>query len=129
MFKTYPIATGLPLIWFQARDHTRTLQTASGAYLLAFIVAHTNAVLQGRHAGIETDWIFAGRGADGPPPFLIPYYPLAVLAVVIHCAFGLRVVMRGHGVDPRRTVVVLSLLGTLAVALIIAALMGLRIRG
>lgn len=122
------IATGLPLVIIHSRDRARSLQTASGAYLLAFLIAHCNAVLTARSAGVETDWYFAGGGPGGPPPFLMTYYLLAVFAVVVHCALGLRLVLQHHGRDPRRLVAALATLGAVAATLIVAALCGLRIR-
>jgi hypothetical protein len=133
------IATGLVLVGFHTRttgDRFRTVQTATGAYLVAFMFAHTNAVLWGRSIHIETDWVFASGGPTGlllgPVYYLIPYYPLAVVAVSTHVALGLRIVLLGHRIEPAaaaRATYAISALGAVTAVLIATALLGVHVAG
>jgi hypothetical protein len=133
------IATGLVLVGFHTRtagDRFRTVQTATGAYLVAFMLAHTNAVLWGRSVHIETDWMFASGGPPGlllgTTYYLIPYYPLAVIAVSTHVALGLRIVLLGHQIEPAaaaRAAYAISALGAVTAVLIATALLGVHVAG
>jgi len=131
------IATGLVLVRFHTRtagDRYRTVQTAAGAYLVAFILAHTSAVLWGRSVHIDTDWLFASGGPVGlllgTSYYLIPYYPLAVIAVAAHVALGIRIVMLGHRIQPAvaaRAAYAVSTLGAVVAVVIATALLGVHI--
>lgn len=131
------IATGLVLVGFHTRtagDRYRTVQTVTGAYLVAFMLAHTRAVLWGRSVHIDTDWSFASGGPAGlllgTSYSLIPYYPLAVIAVSTHIALGLRIVMLGHRIQPAiaaRAAYAVSTLGAVAAVVIVTALLGVHI--
>ena len=131
------IATGLVLVAFHTRtggDRYRTVQTTAGAYLAAFMLAHTSAVLWGRSVHIDTDWLFASGGPAGllfgTSYYLIPYYPLAVIAVSTHIALGLRIVMLGHRIQPTvaaRATYAVSTLGAVAAVVIATALLGVHI--
>jgi hypothetical protein len=131
------IATGLVLVGFHTRtqgDRYRTVQTTAGAYLVAFLLAHTSAVLWGRSVHVDTDWLFASGGPAGllfgTSYYLIPYYPLAVIAVSTHVALGLRIVMLGHRVRPTvatRAAYAVSTLGAAAAVVIATALLGVHI--
>jgi hypothetical protein len=133
------IATGLVLVGFHTRtagDRYRTVQTATGAYLFAFMLAHTAAVLWGRSVHIDTDWVFASGGPKGllfgTNYYLIPYYPLAIIAVSTHVALGLRIVLLGHQIEPAtaaRVTHAISVLGALAAVLIATALLGVHVAG
>lgn len=131
------IATGLVLVGFHTRtagDRYRTVQTATGAYLVAFMLAHTSAVLWGRSVHLDTDWLFASGGPAGllfgTSYCLIPYYPLAVIAVSTHIALGLRIVLLGHRIQPTvaaRAAYAVSTLGAVAAVVIATALLGVHV--
>jgi succinate dehydrogenase/fumarate reductase cytochrome b subunit len=115
-----------------------TLQLATGAGLVPFILAHVTVVLGARALlHVETDWAFASGGAEGllgslGNTRLLPYYWLAVFAVVAHVGAGLRVVLLAH--RWRRSVVdrlalVVTIAGALGASTIVAALCGLRLGG
>jgi len=133
------IVTGLVLVEFHTRtpgDRYRRVQTAAGVYLLAFMFAHTYAVLSGRSAHLETDWLFASGGPTGlllgSSYFLIPYYPFAVIAVSAHVALGLRIVLLQHRTHPAaatRVTYAISALGAAAAVLIATALLGVHFGG
>lgn len=130
------IATGLILVGFHTRtasDRYRTVQTAAGAYLVAFMLAHTYAILSGRSADVETDWLYASGGPAGlllsASYYLIPYYLLAVIAVSTHVALGLRIVLLEHrmgGADHATRGV--AAFGAVTAVLITAALLGVHVR-
>jgi len=131
------IATGFVLVGFHTRttgDGYRTVQTAMGAYLVAFMLAHTNAVFWGRSVHIDTDWLFASGGPSGlllsTSYFLIPYYPLAVIAVFTHIGLGIRIVLLGHRIQPAiaaRAAYAVSTLGAVVTIVIAMALFGMHI--
>jgi hypothetical protein len=133
------VATGLVLVGFHTRtagDRYRTVQTATGAYLMAFMLAHTYAVLWGRSVHVETDWVYASGGPTGlllgTSYFLIPYYPLALIAVSTHVALGLRIVLLGHQIEPAaaaRAACAISALGAVTAVLIATALLGVHVAG
>lgn len=82
----------------------RTLQTATGALLTAFIVSHLNAVfVLGRSfSQVDTTFAWAGGAPSGLllDPWnvrLIPLYSLAVWLVTSHAGLGLRMVLLNHG--------------------------------
>ena len=102
----YQVVSGVALL----RRHTalkadffRTLQTATGALLTAFIVSHLNAVfVLGRSfSQVDTTFSWAGGAPTGllPDPWnvrLIPHYSLAVWLVITHAGLGLRIVLLNH---------------------------------
>ena len=56
-----------------------------------------------RHS--DTDWTWLAGGELLTDPWsarLVPYYFLAVIALAVHGACGLRVVLLGHGLTPAR---------------------------
>jgi hypothetical protein len=130
------VITGLPLVAHYTRtgrDRFRTLQTAAGAYFVAFLPPHIYAVLGSRSAHVETDWIFAQGGPGGLLASracdLIPYYLLSIFFLVMHASLGLRVVLLNHGVRDTvaaRAFNVLTASGGVAALLIVAALLGLQ---
>ena len=114
----------------------RTLQLATGAGLLPFLLAHVTVVLGARSlAHANTDWSFATGGAEGllgslGNARLIPYYWFAVFIVIAHLGAGLRVVLLGHGwarswVD--RLALGVTLGGAVLASGIVAAMCGLRV--
>ncbi len=118
-------------------DAWGSLQTASGAYVGAFLFSHVIAALVMARAkfGIDTTWDWAagapaGLLGDAWSVRLIPHYLLAVAAVAAHAACGLRVVLLAHGVrraavDALARAVVGG--GALLALVLVAALLGLRV--
>ena len=102
----FQMGTGTVLVWqYIGRevDLRRTLQIASGAYLLFYIPGHMNSVFIYARAvqGIPTDWNFAtgaptGLLLDAWNIRLLPHYLLAVFFVVTHLALGARIVALSH---------------------------------
>lgn len=117
-------------------DFLGTLQTASGAYLAAFLLAHVNSVFTlARYFGTDTTWAWAtsapnGLTADAWDVRLIPHYALGIFMLLAHLCCALRVVMVAHGVPVARancrTWCLLGL-GTVLTAAISAAMLGWRI--
>jgi hypothetical protein len=105
----FQIVTGL-ILW-RARMHVvadlfATLQTTAGMYLAIYIVSHMIAVfVLGRTVmKVDTDFLFAsgaptGLVHDAWNVRLIPHYSLAVWALFIHLACGLRSVLLSHGLS------------------------------
>jgi len=98
----FQMGTGTVLVWqYIGRevDLRRTLQIASGAYLLFYIPGHMNSVFIYARAieGIPTDWNFATGAPTGLLPDawnirLLPHYLLAVFFVVTHLVLGARII-------------------------------------
>jgi len=87
----------------RSTDLRRTLQIASGAYLLFYIPGHMNSVLVYARAiaNIPTDWNFAVRAPagillDAWNIRLLPHYLLAVFFVVTHLVLGARLIALAH---------------------------------
>jgi hypothetical protein len=105
----FQIASGLILWRTRIRvqaDVFATLQTTAGMYLAIYIVSHVIAVfVLGRMVmKVDTDFPFAsgaptGLLHDAWNVRLIPHYSLAVWALFIHLACGLRGVLLAHGVS------------------------------
>ena len=113
------------------------VQTASGAYLGAFLVSHMTAALIMARAtfGIDTTWQWAAGAPGGllGDPWsvrLLPHYLLAVAAVAAHAGCGLRSVLLAHGARRRvadgAAATMIGGGGVLALVLV-AALLGARI--
>ena len=123
----FQLASGLMLLrshLARAADFFRSLQLASGTYLLFFILGHMNSVFiyARRFARIETDWNFAvgaptGMLHDAWNIRLLPHYYFGVFFVLAHLVLGARVVALGHGL-PRSRVDKLAKAGLGASALI-----------
>ena len=117
-------------------DFLGTLQTASGIYLAAFLLAHVNSVFTlARYFGTDTNWAWAtsapnGLTADPWDVRLIPHYALGVFLLLAHLCCAVRAVMIAHGVPVaranRRTWGLLGL-GVLLSAAIASAMLGWRI--
>jgi hypothetical protein len=134
------VVSGLAMAWRLSErpsDRFRAFQLATGVYLAFAIASHVNAVLYLArvHLGIDSDWSF-GIGAptglihDAWNIRLVPYYLLAVAAVIAHPFAGLRIVLLGHGVKKGVAdglVVWGSAFGVLVASLIMLAMCGLRI--
>jgi hypothetical protein len=123
----------------QPMDRFRAFQVASGAYLVFYVIGHTNSVfVYARHfLGIDTGWGFAtgaptGLLADAWNVRLVPHYALGVFFVLAHLFSGLRIVMLAHGVDKRvadRTMIGGSVGAALVAAAIILGMCGVRLPG
>lgn len=98
------VLTGIPMMLRNTRtggNLWRTLQSAAGVYIILFLCSHVSAVLSGRAAGLDTDWIFAtGRnGLIAGPSGQIPYYVLSIAMLMIHVAIGVRMALLRRGVE------------------------------
>ena len=137
----FQIAGGLTLLRRRigiADDTFGSLQTASGAYLAAFIASHLTAVfILGRQAlHVDTNWDFAvgaPAGLMGDPwnVRLLPHYSLAVFLLSAHVACGLRGVLLGHRARlsvANRVGGVLIALGAAVALTITLAMLGLHAR-
>ncbi|MCC7412626.1 MAG: hypothetical protein IT495_13485 [Gammaproteobacteria bacterium] len=131
------LASGLYLLWRDAagpQDRLRTLQLASGCYLVFFLLSHLNATLIfGRRVlHGDTGWAFATGGPGGlvHAERLIPYYGFAVVFALLHLALGVRrLLLRRHVRRSRADGVVLAtgVLGALIALAILAGMLGLRV--
>jgi succinate dehydrogenase/fumarate reductase cytochrome b subunit len=78
-----------------------SLQVASAIYLVLFFLSHLSAVLKARYLrDIDTNWAWLTADSLLTDPWsarLAPYYFLAVIALGIHGAAGVRRVMLNHG--------------------------------
>ena len=132
----YQVVSGVALLWSHTAlkaDIFRTLQTATGALLTAFIVSHLNAVfVLGRSfSQVDTTFSWAGGAPSGllPDPWnvrLIPHYSLAVWLVITHAGLGLRMVLLNHGASrtvANRVAWTLCALGLVVSLIILAALL------
>jgi hypothetical protein len=116
-------------------DAFRVAQTVSGAYIGAFIGAHSAAVFIGRSHGLDTNWDFAVGGTLGllHEPFratLLVYYALAVFLIVVHLALGLRITLLAHHWEARtadRLAKFGAAAGILLSSLIMAAALGVHV--
>ena len=87
-------------------DLWRTLQTSTGAFLIAFIASHLNSVfILGRAVTkVDTNVLWASGAPVGLLPDawkvrLIPPYSLGVWFAIIHMGLGLRGVLLFHKVS------------------------------
>ena len=134
------IGTGILLARHRTLSFTDgwgALQTASGAYLGAFLFSHMTAALVMARAkfGVDTTWDWAagepvGLLGDAWNVRLIPHYLMAVAAVSAHAACGLRIVLLAHGAQREKADAVARILagaGTILALTLVAALLGLRL--
>lgn len=125
----FQLVSGVMLLARKMRRSSSTfdvLQTGSGLYLGVFLSSHLMAVffLGRAMLNIDTNWDFASGAPVGLllDPWnvrLIPHYGIAVLALFVHLACGLRVVALAHGhrINTVKPVVVLLLVAGALVAL------------
>lgn len=102
-------SSGMALLWGHTRqraDWFRTVQIASGTYLIFFVLGHMNSVsvYASTFANIPTDWNFAagaptGLVNDAWNIRLVPHYLLGVFFVLTHLVSGTRIVTIAHGID------------------------------
>jgi hypothetical protein len=122
-----------------ANDLFGSLQTASGAYLAAFIISHLMAVfiLARGVLKIDSNWDFAigapaGLVGDSWNVRLIPHYSLAACLLFAHLACGFRTVLLAHGASPAsaaRFAKAMMVLGAIVGATITAAILGAHVGG
>jgi hypothetical protein len=106
----FQVVSGMILFWRATAtrsDVYRTLQTSTGAFLVAFIVSHLNSVfILGRVVTkVDTTFLWASGAPTGLLPDawnvrLIPHYSLGVWFVITHMGLGLRGVLLAHRVSP-----------------------------
>jgi succinate dehydrogenase/fumarate reductase cytochrome b subunit len=84
-----------------SNDWIQVLQGASGAYLALFLASHLSVVTKARYLrNIDTNWVWLTSSnllTDAWSARLVPYYFLAIVALGLHGACGLRRVLAGHG--------------------------------
>jgi len=105
----FQVASGAALFWRATAgcsDLWRTLQTSTGAFLVAFIASHLNSVfILGRAVTkVDTNFPWASGAPVGLLPDawnvrLIPHYSLGVWFVITHMGLGLRGVLLFHKVS------------------------------
>jgi hypothetical protein len=118
-------------------DGFRVLQTASGCYLVFFLMSHVWATLGARYGGIDTDWAFASGGRSGLLASdvlagVLFYYVGSLLAVTVHAGLGLRMVLlsrRVRAAAANRSARLVFAFGSTLSVLIVAALLGVRLGG
>lgn len=131
----FQVASGSVLLFCRARrpamGWAEILQNASGAYLLLFFASHISAVLRTRYLQhVDTNWIWltADNLLTGPWSVrLVPYYFLAVLALAVHGACGLRWVLLEHGqqrIADRALIATVAAGGLTALVIISALVLG-----
>lgn len=105
----FQVASGAWLLGSKLRrlpDRFDTLQTATGAYLIIFFASHVSAVLRARllrHTDTDWTWLAGGELLSDPwSARLVPYYFLAVVALPVHLACGLRAAALARGGSPAR---------------------------
>jgi hypothetical protein len=106
----FQVVSGAALLWRATgarSDLYRTLQTCTGALLVAFIASHLNSVfILGRTVTkVDTTFLWAsgapvGLLHDAWNVRLIPHYSLGVWFVITHMGLGLRGVLLFHRVSP-----------------------------
>ncbi|MFM9927679.1 hypothetical protein VLK31_32195 [Variovorax sp. H27-G14] len=105
----FMVGSGLALVAGYVRqkaDVFRTLQVASGVYLVFFVLGHMNSVFFYARMllQIPTDWNFAtgaptGLIKDAWNIRLLPHYMLGVFFVLSHLVLGARIVAVAHRVE------------------------------
>ena len=130
------LASGIYPLWRDStgrQDRFRTLQIASGCYLIFFLLSHLNAVLLfGRRVlHGDTGWVFATGGPDGllRSDRLIPYYALAVFFALVHLALGARRLMLKRNVNRSwadRLVYGVAMIGSVVAVAAILGMSGLH---
>jgi len=128
----FQIASGAWLLAGKLRrlpDRFDTLQTATAAYLIIFFASHVSAVLRARllrHTDTDWTWLSGGELLSDPwSARLVPYYFLAVIALAVHVACGLRAAALARGGSAARAkklVISLGVAALLASSLILFGL-------
>lgn len=126
------ILSALHLFWRDAaapQDRFRTLQIASGCYLVFFLLSHLNATLVFGRIFLHgnTGFAFATGGPGGllRSEQLIVYYGLAVFFALLHVALGVRRALLVRGVRRQRADRVVVVSGALSALLALVIIAGL----
>lgn len=128
----FQIVSGTWLVWRKLErpgGWFDSLQLSTGAYLMVFFLSHVSAVLRARLLrGTDTNWAWLAGGELLTDPWsarLVPYYFLAVIALGVHGACGLRVALLGHGLSEERGAALVKALAAIAVLASTAVIVGL----
>jgi succinate dehydrogenase/fumarate reductase cytochrome b subunit len=109
-------------------DRIESLQVAAASYLLLFFASHVSAVLRARylrHADTNWSWATDGLLTDPWSARLAPYYFLAIVALAVHGAAGIRSVMLHHGAAPERARTAFYVVTAAAAALAVTIMIGI----
>jgi len=126
------IGSGLYFVarrWGERTQLFDRLQALSGGYLAFFLLVHVSSVMFGRvKLDLDTNFYFAAAGLNiAPwPLFFVPYYGLAVLALVVHVACAFHYLARERFTQRMRDSAGYAAIGASAVlaAVIVAAFSG-----
>lgn len=128
----FQIGSGLTLAvrgWRTRTGRVAWLQALSGLYVALFLLNHVTAVLTGRLVdGLDTNFYFATAGfhVAGWPWFFVPYYFLAVAALLSHIGCALYWNISGGETRAARIALTLCiLLGIVLGALFVAMMAGM----
>jgi hypothetical protein len=133
----FQILSGVALVRGRMRqrsDFFGTLQTMTGVYVGIYFLAHMTAVFSARHGGTDTDWNWLTSDGRGmltrlSSISLVAHYWMGPIAIFIHIACGLRMVMLQNAVSPLlagRVARALIGLGVVASSVILVALLGVH---
>jgi hypothetical protein len=131
-------ASGLALVSSRLRGCTRNifqaLQTASGVYLVIFLVSHVAAAFSARAAGVDPNWVWlvgrSGTLLSSSVLTVVPHYFFGPLALFVHVGCGarnLRLAREASLTSANRLAVALMATGAMASLVILAALSGVHL--
>jgi hypothetical protein len=134
----FQILSGTALVRRRMRmpsDFLGTVQTMSAIFVGVYLLAHMTAVFATRHAGTDTNWIWLTRPNDSMLVSLsnlrlIAHYWVGPIAIVIHVASGLRMVLLRRDISPattNRIALALITAGVVTSSIILAALLNVHI--
>jgi hypothetical protein len=116
-------------------DFLGTVQTMCGAYIGVYFLAHMTAVFAARYAGTDTNWNWLTNNDTSmlvslSSLRLIAHYWVGPIAIMIHLACGLRMVLLQRDVSPAisaRLVPAFMTLGIVISSVILVALFSVHI--
>jgi hypothetical protein len=134
----FQILSGAALVRRRMRmpsDMFGTVQTMCGVYIGVYLLAHMTAVFAARYADIDTNWAWLTRQNNSMIGSLsnlrlIAHYWVGPIAIVIHVACGLRMVLLQHDISPataNRLALALITMGVAGSSLILVALLNVHI--
>jgi hypothetical protein len=134
----FQILSGTALVRRRMRmpsDFLGTVQTMSAVFVGVYFLAHITAVFATRHAGTDTNWIWLTRPNDSMLVSLsnlrlIAHYWVGPIAIVVHVACGLRMVLLQRDISAatiNRIALALITAGVVASSIILAALLNVHI--
>ena len=133
----FQFTTGIVLTWrgivrSLADDWMRRCQRISGAYIAVFLMSHFSAVARTRYLRhIDTNWVWltsANLITDKWSVRLTPYYFFGIVALSLHAACAVRLVLIGHGTKPSAANQIFGLVAGSGLIVAIAIMVGL-VRG